>query len=132
MELFDGAPLDEAVRRSPSKCFSEAHARILFVQLLQAIDHLHQRAILHRDVKAQNVLVANSIGVPDLRLVDFNIACRIADGSLTATGTRDYAAPEMFAGGSASEASDIWAAGLCLQFMLAGRLPRRFDSFASE
>lgn len=131
MELFEGASLDAAVRLCPSRCFSESGARALFVQLAQAIEYLHRRGILHRDIKGENVLVAGGAR-PDLRLVDFNVACRLADGSLTPTGTATYLAPEILAGQSSSPASDIWAAGLCLQLMLAGRLPRRFDTFASE
>lgn len=131
LELYNGEPLDKAVRLSPGRCFTEARARVLFRQLMQAVAYLHYRSILHRDVKGQNVLVSTIAAEPDLRLVDFNIACRLADGSLTPTGTPDYAAPEIIAGQSASEASDIWASGLCLWLMLAGRLPRRYDTFAS-
>lgn len=132
MEFFDGVPLDVAVKLSPSRRFAEPLARVLFRQLASALACLHERGILHRDVQSQNVLVASGAAQPDLRLVDFNVACHEADGSLTPTGMVDYAAPEVQAGQSHSRASDIWAAGLCLQLMLAGRLPRRVDAFASR
>lgn len=130
MELYEGEPLDRAVRLSPTRCFAEARARAFFEQLVYALAYLHRRGILHRDVKGQNVLVSTA-AKPDLRLVDFNVACSLSDGSLTPTGTPDYLAPEILAGQSASEASDVWAAGLCLLLMLAGSLPRRFDNFVS-
>lgn len=77
----------------------------------------------HRDVKPENVLVDYSL--QDLLLVDFNAAGRAEHGFLTPTGTKMYAAPEVHAGGSPSEASDVWGAGLCLHLMLAGVLPKR-------
>jgi serine/threonine protein kinase len=130
MELFDGPSLDTLVRNSDERHLKETTARALFSQLLQAIDHLHQHRIVHRDVKAANILVSQDR--KDLRLVDFNTARCLAEGmSLTMTGTVDYAAPEILQGESPSECGDIWSAGLCLHVMLAGRLPRMRDQYSS-
>lgn len=131
MEFFDGIPLDTAVRTAPSRRFTELKARAFFRQLVQAMKYLHQHRILHCDIKGQNVLVAIAAARPDLRLVDFNVA-RLLDGSsLAATGTLDYAAPEILAGGPASMAGDVWAAGLCLHLMVTGHLTHRIDAFAT-
>jgi len=132
MELYEGRPLDAAVRSLPRRFFGDLQARCLFGQLAHALEFLHRRGIIHRDIKGQNVLVSSDTAQPELRLVDFNVACHLADGSLTPTGTSEYFAPEIIAGQSASKASDIWAAGLCLQLMVSGRLPRRFDAFTDE
>jgi len=84
---------------------------------------------IHRDVKAANVLVSEQC---KLKLIDFNTACRLADGgALTMTGTYEYAAPEVLRGESPSASNDVWGAGLCSYLMLAGRLPRRADQYVS-
>jgi len=122
LEFFEGQSLDKATSSLPERCLSERVAHAVFTPLLQAVGYLHQRRIIHRDVKAQNVLVSNDF--KDLRLVDFNTAKRLCEGgALTLTGTRLYAAPEVLLGDSPSEGSDVWAAGLCLHLILCGRLP---------
>jgi serine/threonine protein kinase len=130
LELFPGRELDVFVRQSPQKCLSEDRARDLSAQLWEAIRFLHDDCdIIHRDVKAANVLVSEQ---HTLKLIDFNTACRLADGSaLTMTGTHEYAAPEVLRGKSPSASNDVWGAGLCSYLMLAGRLPRRADKYVS-
>mmetsp|Transcript_162453 Transcript_162453/g.296546 ORF Transcript_162453/g.296546 Transcript_162453/m.296546 type:complete len:524 (+) Transcript_162453:176-1747(+) len=122
LEFFDGHTLDKTVGSASGRRLSERVAYKLFVALMQAIAHLHQIRIVHRDVKAQNVLVARDL--KDLRLIDFNTARRLSDGALTMTGTQLYLAPEVLLGESPSEGSDVWSAGLCLHIMLSGRLPQ--------
>lgn len=122
LELFGGLPLSTSTLRTPQKRLAEPVARRLFATLLEVIGHLHRLQVIHRDVKPDNVLVSEDL--TDLRLVDFNTARWLEEGAaLTMTGDRTYAAPEFLAGESPSEAGDVWAAGLCLHFMLAGRLP---------
>ena len=85
---------------------------------------------MHRDVKADNILV--SYDLMDLHLLDFNTARSLTEGgSLTMTGTIDYSAPEVLNGESPSERHDVWGAGLCLHWMLLGRLPRSASGFPS-
>lgn len=127
LEFFDGHTLDKTVRSAPGRRLSERVSHKLFNMLMQAIVHLHQHRIVHRDVKAQNLLVARDS--KDLRLIDFNTARRLSDGALTMTGTQLYLAPEVLLGESPSEGSDVWSAGLCLHIMLSGRLPQAMYRF---
>jgi serine/threonine protein kinase len=90
---------------------------------------LHSLGIVHRDVKAQNVLV--SADMRELRLVDFNAATQELEGSLTMTGTVDYMPPEALLGESPQEGADIWASGVCLYLMLSGSLPGKRKHFKS-
>jgi serine/threonine protein kinase len=122
LDFFDGLKLSKAVRQAPGKRFNESCARQLSVQLVSAVSHLHSCGVIHRDVKADNVLVSRD--GTDLRLVDFNAAKQVADSApLTMTGTVEYMPPEVLRGQSPSEAGDVWAIGLCLCLMLTGQLP---------
>jgi serine/threonine protein kinase len=121
LEFFEGRKLEKVVREAPRRRLREAVARGLFVQLIDALAHLHSQGVVHRDVKSDNILVSHDIS--ELRLVDFNAATFDAGGALTMTGTVDYMPPEVLQGDSPSEAGDVWAAGLCLHLMLSGRLP---------
>jgi len=120
LTLFDGSPLSVTVKREHR--LSEETARKLFVQLLQALDYLHQNRIVHRDVKPANVLISHNL--TDLKLIDFNIGRYLPEGgALSPECTRSYAAPEVKNGRAPGEASDIWGAGLCLCMMLFGHCP---------
>jgi serine/threonine protein kinase len=122
LDYFAGNKLMKAVRSMPGRHLQESTARRLSVQLLGAVGHLHERGVIHRDVKADNILV--SYDMSDLRLVDFNAAKQIAESqALTMTGTVDYMPPEVLQGESPSQAGDIWAVGLCFYIMLDGKLP---------
>eukprot|EP00434_Breviolum_minutum_P001081 symbB.v1.2.000944.t2/scaffold45.1/size390604/7 len=122
LEYFEGNSLEDAVRQSSQGHFPELTARALFRSLLSAVCYLHSHRILHRDVKPSNVMV--SVDLSDLRLLDFNVAKRLTEGgALTVTGTRLYFAPEVINGEPPSEANDVWGCGICLFYMLAGRLP---------
>jgi len=123
LEYFPGHSLTSAIKEAPGHLFPEASAQLLFKMLLQAIDYLHNRRIVHRDVKTDNVLVSKRLD--DLRLVDFNTARRLCQGALTMTGTQEYSPPEVLLGESPSESGDIWCAGLCLHLMLCGNMPER-------
>lgn len=130
LEHFPGSTLDEAIEHSPGGRLEESCAQRLFSALAQAVQHLHQQGIIHRDVKAQNVLV--SADFEDLRLVDFNTARQMSDGALTMTGTVDYLPPEVLLGNSLTKEADVWAMGVCLHLMLTGSLPLKRRLFASN
>jgi len=124
LEFFDGPTLKDAVRRATGRRLCEDMARDLFRALMSAVAYLHSLGIVHRDVKADNVMVAGDLS--DLRLVDFNTAQRVAEGgALSMTGTREWAAPEALRGSSPGEPHDVWGTGLCLWLMLSGRLPQQ-------
>merc|ERR1711920_616925 len=120
LEFFEGRSLEDTVRKSPKKHLTENQARPLFLKLMSAVAHLHAHNIIHRDVKAENILVSPALD--SIRLLDFNTATATAAGALTMTGTIDYLPPEVLLGDSPSQTSDIWSAGLCLHLMLIGTL----------
>jgi len=121
LEYFEGFTLDKAAKQRP---FPELVAVELFQMLAGAVLTLHERRIVHRDVKPENIMVSKDL--TDLRLMDFNSAKRLVEGgALTMAGTTLFHPPEVQQGfESPSELSDIWSLGICFYFMLAGKLPR--------
>jgi serine/threonine protein kinase len=107
---------------------SEYESRKFFVQLLSCVDYLHNTLhIVHRDLKLENLLLDHLM---NLRLIDFGISK--SDGSVMRTicGSGPYSAPEIHSGKSYSFQVDIWAMGIILYTMIAGKLPFDDINFA--
>jgi serine/threonine-protein kinase len=109
----------------------DAQALRLATMIADGLAAAHRAGIIHRDLKPDNVLITLD-GIA--KIGDFGLATRITsdevDGGRVLCGTPNYMAPELFAGKTASPASDVYALGLCLFQMLTGRLPWREASLA--
>ena len=104
------------------------------LSLADALAHAHERGVIHRDVKPQNVLVPDHprSGRGAAKLTDFGVAHLAGEEALTMSGdvvgTLAYMAPEQAAGRPAGEAADLYALALVLYEALAGRHPVRAGS----
>jgi len=101
----------------------EAEARRLFGQLCLAVAYIHERGIVHRDLKLENVLLDETCNV---KLGDFGFTREFERRRLMDTfcGTTGYAAPEMLAGKKyTGQEVDIWSLGIILFALLTGSLP---------
>lgn len=137
MELVEGEPLDVYVRDQRPGLMERVG---LFVQLCEAVRHVHDRGLAHGDLKPGNALVhdtGSSAGSrrarPSLKLVDFGVAelvaerppgpleeCAVSLGVTPRPFTPAYASPEVRAGGPPSVRSDVYALGVVLREIVAG------------
>jgi eukaryotic-like serine/threonine-protein kinase len=122
MELVDGVSLREILARQ-GQTTAEAALVVLQGSLL-GLAAAHQRGVVHRDYKPENVLV-NGEGAS--KLTDFGIAARAGDRAMAA-GTLAYAPPEQFGGGPASPSGDVYAATATFYECLTGRPPFSGDT----
>lgn len=89
--------------------------------VLQGIEFAHGQNVVHRDIKPANIMVTGSVP----RIMDFGIACRTNAGATSSvsglSGTPRYMAPEYLSGGEFTPSCDLFAVGMVLYEMLAGR-----------
>jgi len=125
MELLEGMDLAQLLSGS-AQLTRDQKVRVV-VDICRGLDFAHKQGVVHRDVKPANVRLTSDGTV---KLVDFGIA-RIADAAnMTQTGlvlgTPSYMAPEVLEGGRFDHRADMWAVGILLYELLAGKRP--FDS----
>jgi TonB family protein len=130
MKYIEGADLSEWMNGRDALSAQEA-ARLLAL-VADALDYAHGRGIVHRDLKPQNVMLDRR-GVPTI--TDFGLAKATEGTKLTGTGsvvgTPHYMAPEQWAGGTLTGATDQYAFGVMAFQLLSGRLPFEGDSIGS-
>ena len=112
-----GGDLLQKIRSANKKLFPEKQILDWFTQMALALKHCHDRKILHRDLKSQNIFLTSKNFV---KLGDFGIAKTLAntmDKANTIVGTPYYLSPEIINGEPYSFASDIWSLGVILYEM---------------
>jgi serine/threonine protein kinase len=131
MDFLAGLSLQDEIRAKNH--ISPRRAAKIFIQCCDALEHAHQKGVLHRDLKSSNIMLIDYDGDPDfVKVVDFGIAklmpsSGITQQNLTQTGevfgSPVYMSPEQCLGTALDGRSDIYSMGACLYEALTGRPP---------
>jgi TolB-like protein/Flp pilus assembly protein TadD/predicted Ser/Thr protein kinase len=129
LEYVDGRTMGEVIRQGP---LPVAQAVEYGIQICEAVQEAHANGIVHRDIKADNVMVAAR---DRIKVMDFGLAKLKGSPGITrplsTIGTLAYMAPEQLQGREADARSDIFSLGVLLYEMLSGRLPFRGEHEAA-
>jgi serine/threonine protein kinase len=128
MEMLQGTPLSD-VLAGETRMAPERAAHVL-AQICDSLSEAHEKGIIHRDMKAENVFLERTAGNPEhVKVLDFGIAKMTEEANTQATatgmicGTPAYMSPEQAMGRDLKPSSDVYALGVLLFEMLAGTRP---------
>ncbi|EJD75151.1 AGC/PKA protein kinase, partial [Loa loa] len=105
--------------------FPVVTARFYACEVILALEYLHSKNIVYRDLKPENLMLTE---IGHLKLTDFGFAKIVNDMTNTLCGTPEYLAPEVIDGNGYNKAVDWWSLGILIYEMLAGRPPFEGDT----
>jgi len=139
LEYVPGGNLLQLInKRRGSEPLREHEVLCIFRQLVEGLQHLHNEAVIHRDLKLENVLVVqegSSKKEFKVKITDFGLSKEVGDGMSTAcstVGSAKYVAPEVLASGTHDFKADLFSLGILLFVLLGSRFPFDGNSQAAK
>jgi calcium-dependent protein kinase len=131
IEYCEGGELLDRItkKQKEGKLYTEKEAAVIFRQLIEAIDYIHEIGVIHRDLKPENILFSTKYENSPIKIIDFGISKKVTKNDpnkkiklSSKVGTVYYMSPEIIKG-SYSELCDVWACGIILYILLCGYPP---------
>ena len=119
LELVLGGELFSLLHIRGGK-LADKDSRFYAACVLDALEYLHDRTIVYRDLKPENLLI-DDVGY--IKVVDFGFAKKVLDKTFTLCGTPEYLSPELVLGKGHNKGVDIWALGILIFEMITGASP---------
>eukprot|EP00359_Climacostomum_virens_P003943 CAMPEP_0204903160 /NCGR_PEP_ID=MMETSP1397-20131031/4084_1 /ASSEMBLY_ACC=CAM_ASM_000891 /TAXON_ID=49980 /ORGANISM="Climacostomum Climacostomum virens, Strain Stock W-24" /LENGTH=879 /DNA_ID=CAMNT_0052071749 /DNA_START=38 /DNA_END=2677 /DNA_ORIENTATION=- len=117
-EYVNGLDLFDVLRKMDN--VKDSEAQFFIASLLIILEHIHERGIVYRDLKPENVMV-DEMGY--LKLIDFGTAKTLTSRTFTIVGTPHYMAPEIILNKGYGQAVDYWSLGIMLYEFVCGKVP---------
>ena len=127
-EYADGGDLSEKIKMQNNKPFTESEILDYFTQICLALKHIHEKKIIHRDLKSGNIFLMKS-GL--VKLGDFGISKgfeKTMEKAKTMVGTPYYLSPEILENKPYDSKTDIWSLGVLLYEMMTFKMPFNANS----
>lgn len=131
IEYCEGGELLDRItkKQKEGKCYTEKEAAVIFKQLIEAIEYIHEIGVIHRDLKPENILFSTKYENSPIKIIDFGISKNLSKLDpnkkiklSSKVGTVYYMSPEIIKG-SYTELCDVWACGIILYILLCGYPP---------
>jgi len=123
-EVCKGGELFDRLDEQPDYHYTEAQCARLVKQMLRSVRYIHNKGIIHRDLKLENFLFSEGEAGSELKMIDFGLSKHFTFGEVhhEAVGTPYTVAPEVIKG-SYDERCDVWAIGVITYLLLSGEPP---------
>ncbi|XP_045453217.1 serine/threonine-protein kinase D1 [Melitaea cinxia] len=133
MEKLKGDMLEMILSHEKGR-LTERITKFLVAQILVALKHLHEKNIVHCDLKPENVLLSSDETFPQVKLCDFGFARIIGEKSFrrSVVGTPAYLAPEVLRNKGYNRSLDMWSVGVIIYVSLSGTFPFNEDEDINE
>ncbi|KAM3959281.1 LOW QUALITY PROTEIN: serine/threonine-protein kinase D3 [Aphomia sociella] len=133
MEKLKGDMLEMILSHEKGR-LTERITKFLVAQILVALKHLHEKNIVHCDLKPENVLLSSDEEFPQVKLCDFGFARIIGEKSFrrSVVGTPAYLAPEVLRNKGYNRSLDMWSVGVIVYVSLSGTFPFNEDEDINE